>query len=501
VKKTRFFCPLVPDVVSAQTAQRLQSLKNEVLGRSSLTTLINDKKLYPKIVRDYSIEDAVEQMMKDINVRADVQLSGEHSFATSVEVRFAYSDRYKAREVVTALTDNFINANMNWQTMSAKKTASFVGDQLKEAGEKLDTLNDAIAKFRQENAGKLPEQAAANGQQLANLQNQVNQANERINGLGIQKNTLQTTLNGQNEFLSLVAQAPDDASAPQTVKNQKLIALDAAIRNQQMQLAALKEKFQDNWPAVQESEAQLRVLKDEQTREQAAQEEESSAASPEARVRAQAQKKTTDLERSARLELYKNQIAGLQQQIANADIEIQQNTQEKAELNRRIVELQAKIDASPGIEQQYANLTRDVKLAQERYDQLKKQEDLSQTAKDLQETGSGEMLQLSDPANLPINPSKPNRWMIAGGGTSIGMLFGFILAGAREARDTSLKNLKDVRAYANLPVLSSIPLLENALLVRRKRRLLWLGWSTAVMIGLSAVSVSMWYYYTGGAKQ
>ena len=46
---------------------------------------------------------------------------------------------------------------------------------------------------------------------------------------------------------------------------------------------------------------------------------------------------------------------------------------------------------------------------------------------------------------------------------TLGMMLGIMLAGAREMKNTSLKNLKDVRAYTNLPVLSSIPLLENAL--------------------------------------
>ena len=71
------------------------------------------------------------------------------------------------------------------------------------------------------------------------------------------------------------------------------------------------------------------------------------------------------------------------------------------------------------------------------------------------------------------------------------------MAGIKEMKDTSLKNLKDVRAYTNLPVLSSIPLLENALLVRRKRRLFWLAWSAAVIIGTVAMSGSMYYYYFG----
>ena len=71
-------------------------------------------------------------------------------------------------------------------------------------------------------------------------------------------------------------------------------------------------------------------------------------------------------------------------------------------------------------------------------------------------------------------------------GTAGGLCLGIVLAAAKEMKNTSLKNLKDVRAYTNLPVLSSIPLLENALLVRRKRRLVWLAWSSAVIIGCIA---------------
>jgi hypothetical protein len=72
-----------------------------------------------------------------------------------------------------------------------------------------------------------------------------------------------------------------------------------------------------------------------------------------------------------------------------------------------------------------------------------------------------------------------------------------MLAAAQEVRNTSLKNLKDVRAYTNMPVLSSIPLLENALLVRRKRRLVWLAWSSAVIIGCILMTGSMYYRFSG----
>ena len=62
-------------------------------------------------------------------------------------------------------------------------------------------------------------------------------------------------------------------------------------------------------------------------------------------------------------------------------------------------------------------------------------------------------------------------------------------------KDSSLKNLKDVRAYTQLTVLGSIPLLENDLVVRRRRRLGWLAWSTACIIGAVIMTGSMYFYY------
>jgi len=84
-----------------------------------------------------------------------------------------------------------------------------------------------------------------------------------------------------------------------------------------------------------------------------------------------------------------------------------------------------------------------------------------------------------------------------GAGTCIGLVLGLFLAGAQEVKDSTMKGIKDVRAYSNLNILSSIPLLENALLVRRKRRLTWLAWSSALIVGMVVMSSSVYYYIWG----
>jgi len=121
---------------------------------------------------------------------------------------------------------------------------------------------------------------------------------------------------------------------------------------------------------------------------------------------------------------------------------------------------------------------------------------MSKKAQDVTRRQEGEKLEELDPPNLPGTPTEPKRPIIVGVGTGLGLFLGLVLAGAREMKDTSLKNLKDVRAYTHLQVLGSIPLLENDLVVRRRRRLGWLAWSTAFLVGIIIMSSSVVYYFS-----
>jgi uncharacterized protein involved in exopolysaccharide biosynthesis len=190
-------------------------------------------------------------------------------------------------------------------------------------------------------------------------------------------------------------------------------------------------------------------------------------------------------------------IAVLKTEMQTINLQMDDKMKAAAELNRQIGGYQSRIESSPQLEQQYASLMRDYGLAKQSYEEMTRHSEQSETAKDLEEHKAGENLEVLDPASDPMTPSEPNRPQIAAIGTGAGLMLGIVLAAAKEMKNTSLKNLKDVRAYTNLAVLSSIPLLENALLVRRKRRLQWLAWSSAIVIGSIAMSGSAYYYYFG----
>jgi hypothetical protein len=62
-------------------------------------------------------------------------------------------------------------------------------------------------------------------------------------------------------------------------------------------------------------------------------------------------------------------------------------------------------------------------------------------------------------------------------------------------RNRALRNLKDVSAYSQLPVLGGIPLFEGRGAIRRRKRLAWLAWSTLGLTGVLVMSISVAHYY------
>jgi len=176
------------------------------------------------------------------------------------------------------------------------------------------------------------------------------------------------------------------------------------------------------------------------------------------------------------------------------------------DLNRQLVDTknrlrttQTRLEASPGASQEYVQLTRDRALAAARSEELGRKMQDSAMATDLENRKQGELLEALELPVIPEEPYAPKRPIIISFGVIIGIGIGIALAGGREIRDTSLKNLKDVRAYTRLTVLGSIPLLENDFVLRRRRRLGWLAWTAAFLLGILLMAGSIVYYYTSRA--
>jgi len=487
---------LVRTDVNTQMGERLQEMQTEILSRSSLSDLIVHMDLYKKERTQKPLEDIVQDMrLKAIRVeRYDVAASGNENRRTQAFIiSFSYTDRYKAQQVVRELVSKFESQNIFYMTKTATLTTEFLGDELKNSKQHLDELDQKLTRFKMANQGKLPDQFQANVQAENAAEAEAGRQADALSQTQARKVMLEQSLQNLIADQNFYTQHGEDVvpAGPTSVKNQQLVSIEATLTQQKATLASALKMYGENYPEITSLKAAIASA--EAQRADLEKQVEAQAAASGDRGPA----KVANPAVQQRLEDLKNSIAIVKTQIQTTQGDIDRLMRNSASLNQKIAAYQARIEQAPLNEQEYMALNSEYLLAKKNYEDMVQKRDSSETAKDLEQHKGGENLELLDPASLPEQATDPNRPAWAAIGTALGLVIGVVLAGAREMRDTSLKNLKDVRAYTNLPVLSSIPLLENALLVRRKRRLFWLAWSSSFVVGTMAMTVSVYYHFFG----
>src|ERR1035437_6352722 len=258
---------LVPTIANMQMQQRLQQMQQEILSRGQLSELILRPALllYPKERARYPMEDVIQDMRnKYIHIQPiEVAGGGGGRIASAFIISFSYPDRFKAQQVVSALVTKFMDQNIQVQKKNADMTSNFLNDEMKQAKERMDTLEQRVMKFKLENMGRLPEQFQANVAQLNSNQMMVSQANEAISRLQQQKLQLETQIQNNNtnvNYYNSILEEQTTVGGQAQVRNERLNQLNQKIMNLQSDIAALQEQLTANHPAIRKAQASLANL-------------------------------------------------------------------------------------------------------------------------------------------------------------------------------------------------------------------------------------------------
>jgi uncharacterized protein involved in exopolysaccharide biosynthesis len=500
---------IVKSTVNQRLNDRIIQMEQEILSRTVLSQIIQDPRLdlYKPERAKEPLEDVIEKMRTN-DIKIKIESSADNRGASAFFISFQYPDRTKARDTVQALVTKFTDQNQVTQSTGMTVVKNLVHDELSDAKAKLDQLNEQITNFRLENAGKLPEQASFTIAQLTSLQGKSATINDSLNRLAqerIQYDTRLQSLESQKELREKFDQedaASNTEFATPLVKqqSQRLQTLNAAIEKGESDLAMLKRNYRPSFPAVRDAETALAEYRKQRDELQKKQDDEFAKAQADAADAAKSAKPKpapkTNATNALAMNKLESDIDAVKAQIKSLELQREALIADQQRANKEIDADEGRIAATSGLEAKYEDLRANQKAAADKYLEIQRKQELTDQNSDLLQRKAGENLEVLDVPSLPNKPSKPNRWLIVGAGTAISFILGLALAGLQEAKDTSLKNLKDVRAYTNLPVLSSIPLLENTMLVRRKRRFAYLGWSAAIIVGLLAVSAALYYHYT-----
>jgi succinoglycan biosynthesis transport protein ExoP len=483
---------LVPSTVTQQMNDRIAQMQTQILSRTSLSELIQKPtlQLYPRERSSGPLEDVIETMRnRDVHINI-VNLAGASGRpATAFTISFQYPDRFKAQAVVQELTTRFMESMINVTGLQGKVTQEFLKDEITQAKADLTRLDNELVNFRVQNQGHLPEDLQLNMQKLNMLQQRYGAVNDALTRISEDKLTMDTnlqTLRAQRDALQAIATSTIEQGG--TRSNERLARLKQEVMDMETQLTQALQFYKETYPDIRSAKTMIELKKKERDKLQA--EEDAEAAKPK-----QAGKIISSPMVRERMIDNQGMIDNVMTAMRNKETERLERIKDQDQITKQIQVIENQIASSPPNAQKYASMLREYNMAEQHYQDMSRKDVAATTYDNVGKKKAGENLEVLDTASLPETPTSPNRWLYCGIGTGVGLMIGVFLTGIKEVKDTSLKNLKDVRAYTQLPILSSIPLLENDLLVRRKRRLAYVGWSAAVIVGIIAMSGSMYYHY------
>ena len=480
----------VPANVSLDLEGRVNSLVQLILNRATLTGIINSHGLYKRELARLPLDDVIESMrlhdLKVIAIQQSLnQAQPQKPQYPAFEIHFAYRDRFVAQKVTTDLVARFLEENVREVSQQTVSTTQFLRDQWEESKKKLEGIEQKLSDFRGRNIGRLPEEQQNNYQQLAALESQRLNLNLSMNRVNqerlLEENQLQIY---RGQLGSLKDATTPEAAAQQ--KNDKLAEKDREISQYEDSLAAARERYKETHPDVQRLVNLLAVARKQRDilfKEEQAGRPETPPARPASPQLIREQRELAAL------------IERTQGLIQAKDLEMEDYRKQAAQLDNTIKNYEARLASVPSGIKEYDELIRDRDLAKKDYEDLDRRLNTSALATALENRQGGERLEQLDAPTLPQTPTEPKRPLIIGFGTAFGLAIGLCIAGTREVRDTALKNLKDVRAYAQLPILTTIPMLENDSVTRRRKRLVRLAWSSACLAGTVIMSGSVVFYY------
>ena len=470
---------LIKNTSAQDVSDRINGMAQQILSRGTLTNLIETYGLYKEELKHAPMQDVVTTMHDAIGIRAAsgvTSMAGTRSLP-AMSIQFAYRDPALAVKVCGELVSRFMNASSQDVMDSQLAANQFLNDEFERAERELNTVEQKLTDYKQKNAGRLPDEMQTNISQMNALDQRASSFSDAATRNAERRMMLESELRARQDRLAALKR-----NSYQTAGGSRLSDLDRQIGEYESGISAMKDRYTDDFPDLQSARERLAVLKKQRDEalKDAGKNASHIAESP------AAERDRMDAEQS---------VESVQTQLKALALEERDTQRGMVQVNAALKRYQDRIESMPAGEMEYAELIRDRAAAKQKYDEFEEKRHKTAVSMELERRKQGETLELLDAPSTPVAPAEPKRATIIPIGFAGGMLLGAILVALREMKDTSLKNLKDARLYTQLSILGSIPLLENDVVVQRRKQVLWVGWATATILGLAIMAGSVAHYY------
>lgn len=457
VKPPTISSSLVQSLSSEDLSQRLTTINQEVLSRSSLEPLVQKYDLY-RTERNLGVpmELIVDKMYKNIVVKLDE--AGNEKVAA---FRVSYRDRdpQAARNVTADLASKYVNAQVATQTEIAESTKDLFERQLNEKKIALDELEKQRLDIMTANVATLPESEQGLVAQLGGLRDREGNITKEKESLMNERGRQSDAIGANNRQMRLIEDfgekdtqdtARQAGQIEDTPAYAQLVQKRAELSGQ---LDNLLKVYKEKHPLVIAKQNEIARVNEEVEGLRKNTDKRVASASMASTRKAELQKKSLELE-NQRIQA---QIGQLEQQMIAKDGELRQN-------GMQVAALEGRINSIPNVKVALEGLTAQYQSAKQTYDEILKKKNEAETVVGVETNAQGETIRVQDPANIPQSPVAPKRFLLTLIGTVAGLMLGLLLAGIFEVpRLFKIQSIADAKHYTGLPVLATVPpLLSHA---------------------------------------
>ncbi|MBE0568187.1 MAG: hypothetical protein IH577_00720 [Deltaproteobacteria bacterium] len=440
---------MVRTTVNVSTRDRLMAIEQDTISRARLLSVINSIGIDRLRFEGLSEEDMLGKMRGRIEL--DIVKNPDRNPERNVNtfyLAFLHEDPKVAQQVTSSLGALFIGENIKLREAVTQETSMFLETQLEETKVRLEQQEEKLKNYKLRYGGELPQQEGANLNRLQRMQDQIKNNSDAIARLQDRKAFLESQLSAIAK--SIQVDSPE-GSADQMIPMSMLA--DLAARKKKLEEAT--RKFTERHPAV--VQARWEVEQAEAQIAEARKEAKKSGSAGGSVPVGGLQHLTPEMA----------EVQRLRQQISQIDMDINALKRESANAARMIDQIQYKVDRLPQREQEMISLMRDYEKIKKSYDDLLDKKLKANISKNLEENQKAERFQVVEPANLPSRPSEPDRLQVILLAMLVSMVVGVGGSFLLELMDPTLRGAKEFRSYFEIPILASLPVIQDDKYKRR----------------------------------
>lgn len=417
--------PLLRGIAIQSNLQtQVDLMKQTLLSRTNLEAVARKTDYDLSVTND----PEMEALLASIQSRTTILSSKQDVFSIS----FEDTNPQRARDVVQALLNIFVESNLGQSRKDLDTAEEFLDRQIADYEGRLEDAEDKLARFKQEHidismgndGGYLGRATAAN--------NQAKQLEQDLSVAVAQRNLLRKQLSGIPA--TLPAPALTNAGPPDDTES-RIVELEAKLRE-------LLSQYTEKHPDVVSVRRQLAALVAKQQEAQVAPEKTGSPADPAVDAQTYGEPNPMYDQVKMRMIEMEGQIEDLRQRsiAARKDAEA----------------LASKAEEVPQVEAEFQKLNRDYNIIKSRHDELLARRESARMSRSRDKIGQEVQYRMIDPPIVASEPIGPNRSLflnvVALGSLAAGLGLAIVLV----MLDTSFATLTELRRHAKIPVLGAI---------------------------------------------